>query len=673
MPEKFLIHSSHKSSERNLSGPIAYPFSGIVGQEEMKLALLLSVVDPSLGGVLIMGHRGTAKSTAVRGLADLLPNIRVVSGCVLNCNPGDERELCSDCRSKLSQGKLQSRNIPVPVVDLPLGATEDRVCGTIDIERALTRGQRTFEPGLLARANRGLLYIDEVNLLDDHLVDLLLDVSVTGRNKVEREGISVEHASRFILIGSGNPEEGELRPQLLDRFGLHVDVSTETDVDRRIEIVERRELFDHNAAKFHESVKEEQQRLKREIAQAQRRLRSVKIDAQLVRKVVELCLNLKIDGHRGELTITRAARALAALQNRRKVTEADIRKVTPISLRHRLRRGPFDETGGTQQIHQELDRVFGKVASDRSKDPGDSDDHAGNGQPAQLTSAKGASGSSTTQALNSTPDGSKSEIDLDFESALQGGNPSSASRHQGSRRRPNSRSTPNHARGRYSRAVLSRPHSSKVAVDATLRALLQSRTESSSGQSTELRFDVAHLRYKQFTRKAGFLFVLAVDTSGSMARERIERARRVVMVILHRAYLRRDAVALITFRALGAELALPPSQSVLRAKRTLDALATGGGTPLSAGISEALHVVKRSNERNSVVLLFTDGGANVPMTTSYGPEDRESMIAAELTSLGVALRRANVNAFVLDTRNRFTGNGQARKVSEKLGAEYVRV
>ena len=228
-----------------------YPFSAIVGQDVMKLALILNVIDPSIGGVLMMGHRGTGKSTAVRALADLLPRPWVVRGCRYNCDPGDPRELCSDCAKFLAEKeKLPRERAAVPVVDLPLGATEDRVCGSIDIERALKDGVKAFEPGLLARANRGFLYIDEVNLLEDHLVDLLLDVAVTGRNKVERENISVEHAARFVLIGSGNPEEGELRPQLLDRFGLYVEVQTENDIEQRVAIVEKREAFERNAEKF---------------------------------------------------------------------------------------------------------------------------------------------------------------------------------------------------------------------------------------------------------------------------------------------------------------------------------------------------------------------------------------------------------------------------------------
>src|SRR6266542_458670 len=274
----------------------AYPFSAIVGQDEMKLALILNVVDPSIGGVLIMGHRGTGKSTAVRALEELLPEIWVVAGCPYGCDPGSAKDFCPECEMRLAAGqKLQRKRASVPVIDLPLGATEDRVCGTIDIEGALKHGIKRFEPGLLAQSNRGFLYIDEVNLLEDHLVDLLLDVAVTARNKVEREGISFEHPARFVLIGSGNPEEGELRPQLLDRFGLHVEVKTENDLEQRVEILRRQESFGMNAATFVESVAKQQRQLQQRIVRARQRLSGIQTQPPLLHKIAEICSELKVD------------------------------------------------------------------------------------------------------------------------------------------------------------------------------------------------------------------------------------------------------------------------------------------------------------------------------------------------------------------------------------------
>src|SRR5215208_3801665 len=300
----------------------AYPFTAIVGQEEMKLALLLNVVDPLVGGVLIMGHRGTGKSTAVRALADLLPQIDVVAGCHYNCDPEDD--LCDQCRAS----EFSSKKMPVPVVELPLGATEDRVCGTIDIERALSTGRKAFDPGLLARANRGFLYIDEVNLLEDHLVDLLLDVAVTGINKVEREGVSVEHPASFVLIGSGNPEEGELRPQLLDRFGLHAEVKTENYLKNRVDIVERREAYDRERDAFYESFAANQEQLRKRITRARANIGKITVERPVLERIAQLCADLKVDGHRGELTIMRASRALAAFEGRRNVTDDHVKRVS---------------------------------------------------------------------------------------------------------------------------------------------------------------------------------------------------------------------------------------------------------------------------------------------------------------------------------------------------------
>ena len=338
----------------------------------MTLALLLPVIDPALGGVIIMGHRGTGKSTAVRALASLLPLLTKVKRCLYGCDPKRAGELCDDCGAVLDRGeRLSGERAPVPVVDLPLGATEDRVCGTLDIERALLEGVKAFEPGLLARANRGFLYIDEVNLLDDHLVDVLLDSAASGRNIVEREGISISHPARFVLVGSGNPEEGELRPQLLDRFGLFTRIETITDLDQRVDIVERREQFERDPAAFVERWESEQQIVRGKITRARKLHSRGMVDRSLLVRVAELCLKLKVDGHRGELTIARASRALAALEGRTIVTANDVKAVATMSLRHRLRRDPLERIDSGVRIEQAVDELFpsssraGKLAAIR--------------------------------------------------------------------------------------------------------------------------------------------------------------------------------------------------------------------------------------------------------------------------------------------------------------------
>jgi magnesium chelatase subunit I len=336
----------------------AYPFSAIVGQEEMKLALVLSVIDPNVGGVIIMGHRGTGKSTAVRALANLLPPLTRVKGCLYGCDPLSATSLCDDCAARLSSAaRLPRERGPVPVVDLPLGATEDRVCGTLDIERALVEGVKAFEPGLLARANRGFLYIDEVNLLEDHLVDVLLDSAASGRNVVEREGISVSHPARFVLVGSGNPEEGELRPQLLDRFGLFTEITTITNLDQRVEIVERREQFDRDPVRFGEDFDSDQRALRQRLTRAKKMLPRVKMDRTLLCTVAELCVQLRIAGHRGELTIARSSRALAAFEGRSNVGAEDVRRVAVMSLRHRLRRDALERIESGVRIENALEEV----------------------------------------------------------------------------------------------------------------------------------------------------------------------------------------------------------------------------------------------------------------------------------------------------------------------------
>jgi magnesium chelatase subunit I len=337
----------------------AFPFSAIVGQDEMKLALLVTAVDPGIGGVLVFGDRGTGKSTAVRALAGLLPKMRVVRDCRYGCDPqASEDQLCDECRRRSANGGLKSHTAPVPVTDLPLGASEDRVVGELDLERALAQGEKSFEPGLLARAHRGYLYIDEVNLLEDHLVDLLLDVAATGENIVEREGLSVRHPARFVLIGSGNPEEGELRPQLLDRFGLSVEVSTPTDLQTRIEVIRRRDAFERDPEGFAAKYKRHEGHLRRQIEHGRARVGEVAVPDAALERATALCMSLGTDGLRGELTLVRAARALAALDGDEAVGDEHLRRIAPTALRHRFRRDPLDESGSDVRVNRALAEHF---------------------------------------------------------------------------------------------------------------------------------------------------------------------------------------------------------------------------------------------------------------------------------------------------------------------------
>ncbi|QGG48737.1 magnesium chelatase ATPase subunit I [Heliorestis convoluta] len=350
---------NNRQQSRAVKSP-TYPFTAIIGQEEMKLALILNVIDPRIGGVMIMGDRGTGKSTTVRALAELLPEVPMVSDCPFGCHPQRKNEMCSSCRERFAvEGELPTVYRETKVIDLPLGATEDRVCGTIDIQKALSEGVKAFEPGLLAQANRGFLYVDEVNLLDDHLVDVLLDCAASGVNVVEREGISVRHPARFVLVGSGNPEEGELRPQLLDRFGLHAQIRTLRDASKRVAIIRSRSDFDQDPDAFSAKYLESQKELQNKIVHAQELLSDVFISDDLLEKIAQLCIDLEIDGHRGELVLSRAAKALAAFEGRTEVQDEDVQRIAVMGLRHRLRKDPLATMDNGRRVQEKVAEIFG--------------------------------------------------------------------------------------------------------------------------------------------------------------------------------------------------------------------------------------------------------------------------------------------------------------------------
>jgi magnesium chelatase subunit I len=355
----FLLMAIEAPSLEKEARPV-FPFTAIVGQEEMKLALILNVIDPKIGGVMIMGDRGTGKSTTVRALVDLLPEIQVVANDPFNSDPNDPEMMSQEVRDRLKANEeLPVASRKITMVDLPLGATEDRVCGTIDIEKALTDGVKAFEPGLLAKANRGILYVDEVNLLDDHLVDVLLDSAASGWNTVEREGISISHPARFILVGSGNPEEGELRPQLLDRFGMHAQIGTVKEPDLRVQIVEQRAQFDESPLEFRTNYAVSQQELTDKISEARKRLKDVTVDYDLRVKISQICSELDVDGLRGDLVTNRASIALTAFEGRTEVTPQDIYRIIPLCLRHRLRKDPLATIDSGDKVREVFKRVFG--------------------------------------------------------------------------------------------------------------------------------------------------------------------------------------------------------------------------------------------------------------------------------------------------------------------------
>ena len=700
---------AHKRSAKSAAARPVFPFTAIVGQEEMKLALLLNVVAPSVGGVLVTGHRGTGKSTAVRALADLLPALTSARGCAYNCDPSDEDSLCDDCAARLASGVgLGRESRAVPVVELPLGATEDRVCGTIDLGRALREGVKAFEPGLLARANRGFLYIDEVNLLEDHLVDLLLDVAATGRNRVEREGVSAEHPARFRLVGSANPEEGELRPQLVDRFGLCVEVETERDLERRVRIVENRESFDADPAAFNAAQGAEQARLRRRLVRAASRFAGVKVPREVLRRIAELCHRLGVDGHRGEITVARAARALAAFEGRDVVTAGDVRRVAPLALRHRLRRDPLEQGGGGARVERAAEELFGGEevkpqtgGGGKSRGPSaDFDEQAAAGRAAHTEGRDVSGDGAANRGFAPSADGRgepgadektrvvpPSEVALEPEALTTGRESASRPPQDGSpsRRRAGTRGSTFAARGRYAGASSVKTGRGSVALDATLRAAAARRSPDevvAPGRAARVALKVGvepeALRFKRFKARAGTLFIFLVDSSGSMAANRIAQAKGALAQLLRRSYVNRDRVALIAFREAGAELLLPPTNSASRARALLDALPVGGATPLASGLLRALEVARRAADGGSKLVrlvVFTDGRANFPLAgkSSADGDARRERVLVEIQSLGAALRKACVASLVVDTQHGFTADGRGRALADALGGAYVRL
>jgi magnesium chelatase subunit D len=605
-----------------------YPFSAIVGQDSLKTALLLCAVNPAIGGVLIRGDKGVAKSTAARGLVELLPAIATMQGCHFNCPPGEPAAACDHCRDL--KAVLVSK--PVPFVNLPLGATEDRVLGSLDFERALKEGRRTFQPGLLAAAHRGLLYIDEVNLLGDHLVDVLLDVAAMGINTVQREGLAISHPARITLIGTMNPEEGELRPQLLDRFGLMVDVAAPKEPSVRAEVVRRRIAFEGDAAAFRQRWEEGQAQLRRSLTAAQTLLPQVTLSDELVELICAICCEFEVASLRADLVMHRTARTLAALDGRVETTVEDVRRAAELALPHRRRRTPFDEPSlDTQRLEQMLE--------DRQQEPPPETD-SGDALPQDSEAGEGETGGS--QVFDAAPqEAPQLRLKQAHSAAYEG-----------------RRSTAAHTlRGGQ---VSSRPSENpkQLAVAATL----QHSVIRTGGRLEVTRAD---LQEKVTAGKAGSFILFVVDASGSVAaRRRMELVKGAVMALLGDAYVQRDTVGVIAFRGTLAELLLPPTRSVEQAERCLRELPSGGRTPLPHALALAERTLaQHKDERAPLLVLLSDGRANVAM--GHGDAWEESLAAAR------KLARRGVPALVVDSEAGVPRLGRARLLAEALGAPWL--
>ncbi|QRP48037.1 putative cobaltochelatase [Amycolatopsis sp. FDAARGOS 1241] len=631
-----------------------YPFTAVVGMPDLRLALLLSSISPAVGGVLVRGEKGTAKSTMVRALAGLLPELDVVDSCRFACDPAAPDPACPD--GPHAAGAPAHRR-PARLVELPVGAAEDRVVGSLNLEKALAEGVTDYQPGLLAAANRGLLYVDEVNLLHDHLVDTLLDAAAMGRATVEREGVSVSHAARFVLIGTMNPEEGELRPQLLDRFGLTVEVASSREPEQRVEVVRRRLAYEADPDGFAATYAAEDARLAADIEAAQRLLPSVKLPDDALRQIAEVCASFEVDGMRADIVTARAAVAHAAWAGRSEVITDDVRVAARLALPHRRRRNPFDAPGISEdQLEQALQDA------QPPEDPDPEDDGPGSGsQPPAAEGEQPPAGDQPGTPQPRPGDGSGSG-----EQHTVGSGDTFRARvfrvkgtGEGERgRRSRARTDTGRTIGVQPPSVREgRPH-----LVATMRAAApHQRSRGRSGPGLLVR--PQDLRFALREGREGNLVLFCVDASGSMgARARMREVKTAVLSLLLDAYQRRDKVGLVTFRGDSAELALPPTISVEAAAARLEGLPTGGRTPLAEGLLEAARVLRveaiRDPRRRPLLVLVTDGRA-----TSGADAVARSHAAAALLS--------GVTTVVMDCESGRMRLGLAAELAGHLGADHV--
>jgi len=633
-----------------------FPFSAVVGIEQAKIALLLNAVSQEVGGVLIRGRRGTAKSTLARGLAHLLPEIEVVSDCPFSCDPHDIESLCGYCAGRLAvEGNLPSQFSRMKLVTLPLNATEDMVVGTIDITKALKEGEKCFEPGILARANRSILYIDEVNLLDDHIVDIILDSAAMGVNIVEREGISFRHSSRFILVGTMNPEEGELRPQLEDRFGLCVDLDEEISLDDRREILKRNLEFRKNPLEFESRWNEKQEALRKSITEARNRYGYVKVSEEVLELIAAAVQNSGAHGYRADIAILHSARALAALEGEDEVNPNHIERVAPLALSHRMQKSSLDlekpEPSRVQKLVRELATVRSLMPEAKNSDTCSTTEEE---IAAVKACAREDADMSTGQDKLSKPE-------------LPESKPSNS---QGGKRGPEMTSG---SRGRYYRSIPARGnliHSgSDIAIDATIRS---SAKRASATGSIEISED--DLKVKVRKRKVGASILFVVDASASMGAERrLASSKEAVLCLLEDAYAKRDRVGLVVFKDSSAKLVMSPTSSFALAKRLLSSLEPGGATPLSHGLALGLDVLSRELSRKPppqcYLVLVSDGGGNVPLG-SGNP-------LAEALTLARSIKEKGIHSLVIDSAPmRAPGvaiSGKptyAKRIADALGASY---
>lgn len=651
-----------------------YPFSALIGQERLKRALILNAINPRIGGVLIRGEKGTAKSTAVRALGELLPEIRVVAGCPYSCDPDQPQSFCGQCRNRADGVQVRLRRIRV--ITLPLNATEDRVAGGIDFNLAVKTGLRSFQPGLLAKAHRGILYVDEVNLLDDHIVDIILDAAASGRNSVEREGVSSCHLSRFILVGTMNPEEGELRPQLLDRFGLCVEVVSEKDLEKRAALMHRREAYDRDPWGFIRRFQAENDNLTRQIVSARSSLKVVSFPDHLRRLVSEICTESNVAGHRADLVIEQAAKAAAALKGHPEVTVEDVQEVAPLALAHRKRetappppppkhehnpeRPPENPEGKQQEREEHEQPEQDQAHSEGPLETGEAPPSEGPGE---------AQGNSEERPQARGFDSADQFFDVgETFKVKKFASPKDRVFRRGSGRR--SRTRVAQKQGRYVQSTINR-NTGDVAFDATLRAAAPYQLKRKNGSGLAVILRPEDIREKIRERRIGNFVLFVVDASGSMgARGRMTASKGAIKSLLLDAYQKRDHVAMVSFRKDDAVLNLPPTASIELAAGLLKEMPVGGRTPLSAGLVKSYEVLRnylvRDPTARPIVIFITDGKANVALGDKKPLEE----------SLELAVRLAadeRIRFIVVDTESQgLLHFGLACKLAGAMNAQYFK-
>ncbi|XHH10535.1 MAG: putative cobaltochelatase [Candidatus Bathyarchaeia archaeon] len=624
----------------------------------MKLALILNVINPKIGGVLLRGEKGTAKSLTVRALANLLPETEAVADCAFHCDPNKPKDLCDNCAAKLALGeKLAVTKRSISVVELPVGATEDRLVGTLDIEKAIKTGEKHFDPGILAQANRNILYIDEVNLLDDHLVDVLLDAAAMGMNYVQREGIAFTHPAQFVLIGTMNPEEGELRPQLLDRFALSVEVKGIPYKEARAEIVRRRIAYETDPIAFMATQQQNQEVLRQKIGVATALLSQVKLAPKMLDLITQISTDFSVDGHRADITMYKTACTIAAFNGRIEVTEQDVKEAAELVLPHRQRRQPFEQPNLEQDKLQESIQKWDK--NQREQQPQTEPPQNNDNQDQPQTQQKEQS--AKEQVFQAEKPYSVKPFAPPVLDEIQ-------RCHTGRRSKTLSCSK----KGRYVDSKIPVGPVDDLAFDATLRAAApyQKRRKQESCVGTALLLENCDLRQKIRESKMGNLIVFVVDASGSMAaQQRMSATKGAVLSLLLDAYQRRDRVGMIAFRRETAELVLPPTNSVDLAEKFLSKLPTGGRTPMAHGLKLGVETIKNymrgDREAVPLLVLVSDGRANVNLHGG-DPFEEAKMVARQVASAGI-------QSVVLDTEQDFLSFGLVKQISDAMGGKYMRL